>query len=90
MDMFDVPDAGGFEADPVVLPSERDDVLLGRRRHAALLVLAIGRGATPEDLMDDVTPEVVEAFGDDLELAEAMTHVDLLLDVLIPREAVGR
>jgi hypothetical protein len=80
---------GGFEADPdglVELPSERTDTPLERRQRAALIVLAIGRGCTPEEvLMDDVPAERFAAVRGPLELQEASCWVDLLLDVLSPR-----
>lgn len=83
--MDGVPAPCGFEVDSIDLPSERTDVPLARRRRAALHVLAIGRCATPEDLVDGFPVAVVEAFSDELELGEALAHLDLLLDVLVPR-----
>jgi hypothetical protein len=75
----------GIDMDPVGLVAERTDVSLIRRRRAALPVLAIGRGYTPEDLVDGYPPDVLDAFGDELELAEALAHVDALLEILVPR-----
>jgi hypothetical protein len=52
------------------------------RDRAALIVLAIGRGRTPEDIARGIDRTIDEAFTDDLERAEALCHVDLLLDAV--------
>jgi hypothetical protein len=80
----------GFVPDNRWLPVERSDVARGRRERAALLVLAISRGYAPEELVDQPPPDVLEAFGDDLERDEGLAHVDLLLNVLAPRVEAGR
>jgi hypothetical protein len=75
----------GYEATGADLPPERHDVPLGRRRRAALTVLAIGRGHTPEELEEGFPQDVLDAFSDGLELDEALAYVDLLLETLLPR-----
>ncbi len=73
------------------LPPVRHDVPLRRREEAALIVFAIARGLTPEEIADGVPDDVVEAFdGDPLERAEALVHVDALLEALAPEEVVSR
>lgn len=84
------PALTGFEPPAVELPRERTDVPLHRRRRAALLVLAIGRLATPEEVIDGMLGDVVAAFSDALELDEALQWTTLLLDALMPRTEVAR
>jgi hypothetical protein len=83
-------DLSGFNAGAASLPAERTDVAEERRHRAALLVLAIGRGYAPEDLADGVPADALQALGDELERAEALAHVDVLLGVLAPRVEVAR
>lgn len=80
----------GFEPEPAELVAERLDVPRDRRERAALLVLGIGRGATPEELTTGIAADIVDAFADELERNEALAHVDLLLEVLSPRAEVSR
>ena len=81
-----LPDApAGFWPDGPPLPATRLDVDEERRERAALLVLAIGRYYTPDELVAGVPADITAAFRDDLERDEALAHVDLLLEVLSPR-----
>jgi hypothetical protein len=79
------PSAAGFDPGPTALPARRLDIDTGRRERAALLVLAIGRQAVPEDIVDGPPLEVLQAFEDELWRDEALAHVDILLEVLSPR-----
>jgi hypothetical protein len=79
-------DLSGFTPRPAALPPERLDVPRERRHRAALLVLAIAHGLTPEDIAEEVPRAILDAFADDLQRAEALAMVDLLLDTLSPRE----
>jgi hypothetical protein len=78
-------DLDGFVPAPATLPLERLDVPRERRHRAALLVLAIAHGLTPEDVADEVPQKVVDALGERLQRAEALTWVDLLLETLAPQ-----
>lgn len=85
----DLPPIVGFDpGGSVVLPPVRHDVPLRRREQAALIVFAIARGLTPEEIAEGVPEEVVEAFEDPLERHEGLAHLDALLEVLCPREVV--
>lgn len=75
----------GFDAGPTPLRPQRTDIPLARRRHAALVVLAIGQLYTPEDIVAGMRPDIAAAFGHTGWLNEALAHVDLLLDVLVPQ-----
>lgn len=83
--MIDAPALLGFVPTPATLPAPRVDVAQDRRERAALMLLAIAYGHTPEDIARGIAPDVVAAFADDLERDEALAHVDLLLDLLQPR-----
>lgn len=83
------PAVTGFQPPPADLPAERADVALQRRRHGALVVLAIGRGHTPEDVVDGFPADVLDAFADELELREAIDWIDQLLEALVPRDEAG-
>jgi hypothetical protein len=78
-------DLDGFVPAPATLPLERLDVPRERRHRAALLVLAIAHGLTPEDVADEVPQRIIDAFGNELQRAEALTWVDLLLETLAPQ-----
>ena len=82
------PICRGFEPEPAALPTPRVDVPLARRERAALMTMAIAYGATPEDIvLGSATgrpDEVAEAFTRSEDRAEALAHVDLLLEVLCP------
>ncbi|MFP5365145.1 MAG: hypothetical protein ACLGI5_20745 [Thermoleophilia bacterium] len=80
--MIDRPALPGFVPDPITLPAPRSDVAHDRRERAALVLMAVAYGHTPEDIARGIAPEIVEAFGDELERDEALAHVDLLLDAL--------
>lgn len=84
----ELPPVGrGFEVDDVELPVERLDFSREHREHAALLLLAIVRGATPEDIASGKAPaeDIRQVWTDELERVEALAHIDLLLDVLCPQ-----
>lgn len=77
----------GFDAGDVDLPDPHPAIAPERREAAALMVLAITRGATPEDNALGVSADTLAVFGDELERAEALAHVDLLAAVLAPLAA---
>jgi hypothetical protein len=79
----------GFYPDPVDpadLPARRDDVSNADRERAALIVLAISYGHCPEDIVRGITPRVLRAFNDEIYRAEAVAHVDLVLDAIAPAQ----
>lgn len=84
------PSPAGFVPTAVVLPARREDVPQERREHAALLVVAIGLGATPEDIAAGDLEAARVRLRDPLERAEALAHVDLLLSVLAPPAGASR
>ena len=81
---IDLPDlSGGFDPGPADLPAPRVDVPRVFRDRAALIVLAIGRGWTPEEIARGIDRAIIEdVFTDDLHRAEALCHVDLLLEAV--------
>jgi hypothetical protein len=74
----------GFEEEAGILGPKRADVPLECRDRAALIVLAIGRMCTPEEIVRGMPASARAAFRDRLERDEALAHVDLLLDALVP------
>jgi hypothetical protein len=52
------------------------------RDRAALIVLAIGRGWTPEEIARGLDCAIIDVFTDDIHRAEALCHVDLLLEAV--------
>jgi hypothetical protein len=72
----------GFDAGSVALPVAHPGVDPDRREVAALMVSAIARQATPEDLITGASSEVIGSWANPLERAEALAHVDLLAAVL--------
>lgn len=79
-----IPPIGpGFEVDAVPLPATPAGISDDVRRHLALVVLRIGRGDTPEQILSEPPREARRLFdSDELERAEALAHVDTLLSVL--------
>jgi hypothetical protein len=78
----DLPDlSGGLDPGPADLPAPRVDVPRVFRDRAALIVLAIGRGWTPEEIARGLDRAIID-FTDDLHRAEALCHVDLLLEAV--------
>lgn len=75
----------GWTASAQGLPPARTDVPQERRERAALILIGVGRGYSPEELCGVMPADVLEAFADDLECSEALAHVDLLANVLVPR-----
>jgi hypothetical protein len=79
-----LPEIGpGFEVPERKLPGPPAGVRPEEREYAGLLLAAILRGATPEDLLDAIPLDAIAAYrGDLLERDECLAHVDLLGSVL--------
>lgn len=69
----------GFEVPDRLLPRPPVVTDPGRREAAALIVLAVGSLATPEEIVDGPSPSVLQRWADPLEREEALAMVDLLL-----------
>jgi hypothetical protein len=74
----------GFVPPAATLLAPRVDVPRRTREEAAAIVLAVAYGYTPEEIANGTTARSRAAFEDDLERGEALAHVDLLLDALLP------
>jgi hypothetical protein len=82
-------DLSGFCPAPASLPRERLDVPRERRHRAALLVLAIAHGLTPEDIAEEIPRAILDVFADKLHRAEALAFVDLLIETLLPTTSLA-
>jgi hypothetical protein len=65
------------------IPAPRADISQDRRERAAQMMLAVAYGHCPEQIVHGIAPRIVEAFEIEMERAEALAHVDLLLDVVL-------
>ena len=79
-----VPQIGpGFPVDDVPLPAMPAGIPQNTQRHAAIVVMAIARGAIPEDLVPEPSAAVQGFFdSDELEREEALALVAILAEVL--------
>lgn len=80
----DLPPIGlGFEVDAVQLPATPAGISDEARRRAAVIVLRLQRGATPEQIATEAAIEAQRVFDEDeLEREEALAHVAILAGVL--------
>lgn len=77
------PGFEGFEVDAVQLPAPPVGVSAEVRCQAAIVILRMIHGHTPEEIASEPSIDALRIFvEDELERAEALAHVDVLAAVL--------
>ena len=73
----------GFEVDAFELPTTPTGISDEARRQAAVIVLRLQRGDTPEQIVSEPSIDALRVFAEDeLEREEALAHVAILAGVL--------